>query len=245
VKGLSAFLVMAALSSCGKNETEPPNRLEPPESRLEPGGPPPEESRPFQQGFTQRPPRDFPGLPPPVDPLLDEAVLAALPEKALRASEESRARAQTEILTFLDELERAAPEEFPSLVARIRKAAVEQVSEGALSYGSAESFYRDFLYPNDGEAVDAASRGKAFVLTGAVAPHNMLDVADGFKLFETTPYVHEPVLLATEYEMSFLRCHLLRRELQKLRDWQELHLVGVFEGKIRRGDLVLRRCVVL
>jgi hypothetical protein len=82
------------------------------------------------------------------------------------------------------------------------------------------------------------------VLTGAVAPHNMVDLADGFKLVETTPYVHEPVLLATGYELSFVRCHLARRELQKLRDWQEVHLLGVVEGKLR-GDLVLRRCVVL
>lgn len=245
MRGLAAVLVLAAVTSCGTDEIEPEKSREAPESRLEPGGPQPEESRPFQQGFTQRPPPDFPGLPPPVEPLLDELKRAALPEKALRASAESRGRAQTEILTLLDELERTAPEEFPSRVARMRKQAVELVNEGALTYRTAESFYREFLYPNDADAADAANRGKAVVLTGAVAPHNMLDVADGFKLFETAPYVHEPVLLATEYEMSFLRCHLARKELQKLRDWQEIHLVGVFEGKMGRGDLVLRRCVVL
>lgn len=245
MRGLSAFLVFAALTSCGKNETESREKLDPPESRLVPSAPPPEESRPFQQGFTQRPPPDFPGLPPPVEPLLDESTLAALPDKADQASPESRGHAQTAILTLLDELERAPPEDFPSLVTRLRKESVARASEGALKYRTAESFYRDFLYPNDGEAVDAATRGKAVVLTGAVAPHSMLDVADGFKLYEQTPYVHEPVLLATEYEMSFLRCHLLRKELQKLRDWQELHVAGVFEGKSGRGDLVLRRCVVL
>jgi hypothetical protein len=245
VRRISAVLVLAALASCGKDERERPPRLEPPESKLEPGGPPPGESRPFQQGFTQRPPPDFPGLPPPVEPLLDESELAALPDKEQRASAESRDRAQAAILSLLDELESAPPEEFSSVVARLRKQAIERVNEGALTYRSADSFYRDFIYPNDGEAVDAANRGNAFVLTGAVAPHNMLDQADGFKLFETTPYVQEPVLLATEYEMSFLRCHLLRKELQMLRDWQEVHLVGVFEGKSSRGDLVLRRCVVL
>jgi hypothetical protein len=52
------------------------------------------------------------------------------------------------------------------------------------------------------------------------------------------------VLLATDYELSFVRCHLARRELQKLRDWQEVHLLGILEGKLR-GDLVLRRCVAL
>jgi hypothetical protein len=245
VRGLSAFLVVAVLLSCGKNETEPKKDLEPVESRLEPGGPPPEESHPFQQGFTQRPPPDFPGLPPPAEPLLDESELAALPDKERSASAESRERAQAAILSLLDELESAPPEDFSSVVARLREQAIERVNEGALTYRSADSFYKEFIYPNDGEAVDAANRGMAFVLTGAVAPHNMLDQADGFKLFETTPYVQEPVLLATEYEMSFLRCHLLRKELQLLRDWQEVHLVGVFEGKSGRGDLVLRRCVVL
>jgi hypothetical protein len=72
----------------------------------------------------------------------------------------------------------------------------------------------------------------------------MLDLPDGFKLFEQTPYAHEPVLLATDFELAFLRCHLARKELQKLLDWQEVHILGIVEGKLQ-GDLVLKRCVVL
>lgn len=113
-----------------------------------------------------------------------------------------------------------------------------------MSYRTAEELFREFLFPNDEKAAEELYRGKVVILTGSVAPHNMVDLADGFKLVEQTPYVHEPVLLATDYELSFVRCHLARRELQKLRDWQEVHLLGILEGKLR-GDLVLRRCVAL
>jgi hypothetical protein len=113
-----------------------------------------------------------------------------------------------------------------------------------VSYRTAREPFREFLFPNDENAAAGRYAGRWVVLTGEVAPHNMVDLADGFKLVEQTPYVHEPVLLATDYELSFVRCHLARPELQKLRDWQEVHLLGILQGKLR-GDLVLRRCVVL
>ena len=149
---------------------------------------------------------------------------------------------QAELEALVDELERTGGGE--ALVARIRSRATESAREGRLIYRTAEELFREFLFPNDEKRAEERYRGTLVLLTGAVAPHNMVDLADGFKLVERTPYVHEPVLLATEYELSFVRCHLARREIQKLRDWQDVHLLGEVQGKVR-GDLVLRRCVAL
>jgi len=232
------LVLLALLAACDNVREE---SSEPVESRLEPSGPPPGERHPLREGFTKRPPKDTPGLPPPTAPLLTEVERAQLEDRTLAISAESRERAQADLLALVDELERSGGE--PGLLDRIRLKATESAREGRVSYRTAEELFREFLFPNDEKAVEERYLGKLVVLTGAVAPHNMVDLADGFKLVEQTPYVHEPVLLATDYELSFVRCHLARRD-QKLRDWQEVHLLGIVEGKLR-GDLVLRRCIVL
>ena len=233
---LVLFLLLAACGQVGEESSGPL------ESRLEPSAPAPGERRPLHEGFTQRPPKETPGLPPPTAPLLTDVEREALEAGSLEVSAEERERAQTGLLALVDEFE--STEEGRALLARIRSKATEDAREGRVSYRTAEELFREFLFPNDEKAAEERYRGKVVVVTGAVAPHNMVDLADGFKLVEQTPYVHEPVLLATDYELSFVRCHLSRRELQKLRDWQEVHLVGVVEGK-SRGDIVLHRCIVL
>jgi hypothetical protein len=224
---LAVLLLLLLSSACGKTEEETPPAID---SRLEPSAPPPEERRPLREGFTQRPPRDTPGLPPPIEPLVVGDATA---------SPEERARTQDYLLTRLDALSSST-----AVLAEIQTQAREAVKEGRLPYVRAEALFREFLFPNDPKAAEERYAGKLVALTGSVAPHNMTDLTDGFKLVEQTPYVQEPVLLATEYELSFVRCHLARPEMQPLRDWQDVHLVGVLEGKLR-GDLVLKRCVVL
>jgi hypothetical protein len=224
---LALLLLLLLSSACGRTEEKPARQIE---SHLEPSAPPPEERRPLKEGFTQRPPRDTPGLPPPIEPLV-----VGKPD----ASPAERARAQQELLSRLDALADSS-----AVLPEIQSKARDGVRDGRLPYVRAEALFREFLFPNDEKAAEARYVGKLVVLTGSVAPHNMTDLADGFKLVEQTPYVQEPVLLATEYELSFVRCHLARPEMQPLRDWQDVHLVGVVEGKLR-GDLVLKRCVVL
>lgn len=228
------LVYLLVFAACRSNVAE--EAIAPPESRLEPSAPPASERRPLHEGFTQRPPKDTPGLPPPAEPLLSEMDRAELEAKSLRVSPEERDRAQSDLLVLVEEFEESGEGSV------IRSKAREDVREGRVPYKTAEELFREFLFPNDEEAAEERYRGRAVVLTGAVAPHNMVDLADGFKLVETTPYVHEPVLLATEYELSFVRCHLARPE--KLRDWQDVHLLGVVEGK-SRGDVILRRCIVL
>lgn len=225
------LLLLAACGNVAEDSAAPP-------SRIEPSAPPPGERHPLREGFTQRPPKDTPGLPPPAEPLVGDVERAELEARSLRVSPEERERAQVELLVLVDEFEKSGDG------AGVRSKARDDVREGRVTYRTAEELFREFLFPSDEKAVEERYRGKVVVLTGAVAPHNMVDLADGFKLVETTPYVHEPVLLATDYELSFVRCHLARKELQRLRDWQEVHLLGVVEGKLQ-GDIVLRRCVVL
>jgi hypothetical protein len=226
-------VLVLLLPACGTERESHPV-----ESRLNPSAPPPEERRPLKEGFPQRPPKGAPGLPPPAEPLLSDGEQADLDLMLATVSQEERGRAQTELLARVDQFEKTGDR------STIRSLATDHARAGRVSYKTAEAFFREFLFPNDDSAAVERYRGKVVVLSGAVAPHNMVDLADGFKLIEQTPYVHEPVLLATEFELSFVRCHLARPELQKLRDWQDVHLLGVVEGKLR-GDVILKRCVVL
>jgi hypothetical protein len=226
-------LLLALLPACGRDGAKD-DEHPPPESRIEPSAPLPEDSRPFPEGYTQRPPKNAPWLPPAPPPLVD-AISEENPSGAARDA------AQSEILALVAEFER---EGSLAIVSRIREVVTVHVTGGNVSYRSGEAFYKEYIYPRDIDEADSAYRGRVVVLTGSVAPHNMLDLPDGFKLYEQTPYVHEPVLLATDFELAFIRCHLARKELQKLLDWQEVHIFGVVEGKLQ-SDLVLRRCVVL
>ena len=72
----------------------------------------------------------------------------------------------------------------------------------------------------------------------------MKDFADGFKLIEQNPYVHDPLLLATDYELSFVECRLAQPRFQMLRDWQPIHFIAEVEGK-NASDVMLGRCIVL
>jgi hypothetical protein len=249
-------LVLAFASACGKRASEA-NATDSAEGELRTIPPPPSQSRTLKQGFTQRPPRDTPGLPPPIPPLLDEGERVALDRKRGTIAAIDRERAQEEINALVSRFEQDSgdgageragewngAENRDALLDRLRSLAVSDAKEARIGYATAEALYRSYLFPNDVEAAEREYAGKFVLLEGVVAPHNMLDLADGFKLFEETPYVHDPVLLATDYELSFVRCHLAEAELQKLRDWEEVHILGVVEGK-KRGDVVLRRCVVL
>ncbi len=230
-----SFVLLLALAACGTSEEPSGGR---PDSRLKPSGPPPEERRPLKEGFTQRPPRDTPGLPPPTKPLFTEIEVEELEARNAASAPADRERARTDLLRLMEEFEKSGD------ASTVGSRAIESAKTGWIRYRTAEALFREFLFPNDEKTVAERYEGEVVLLLGAVAPHNMVDLADGFKLVEQTPYVHEPVLLATEYELSFVRCHLARPEIQKLRDWQEVHLLGIVEGKIR-GDLVLRRCIVI
>lgn len=247
MKGPLVLLLLFALSSsCGQNrsekETNDPRVGSDDELRSTP--PPSSESRTLKQGFTQRPPRDTPGLPPPIPPLLDDEERAALDGRRATVAAEDRERAQEEIGSLVARFENDASKDPGALLGRLRSVAVGYAKEGRIGYLTAEALYRRYLFPNDPHDADREYAGKYVLLEGVVAPHNMLDLADGFKLYEETPYVHDPVLLATEYELTFVRCHLAEAEIQKLRDWEEVHILGMVDGK-RRGDVVLRGCVVL
>lgn len=211
------------------------------DSRLEYSAPAPSESRPIPQGFTHRPPPGTQGLPPPAPPLLTPEEERGYREARDSASEAARRQAQEELLSILERFER---EEDP-LEGRdaLRAAVVDRLSRGLVPWLTADELHERYRFPNE-ERAQSVLQGTLVALTGTVAPHSMLDPADGFKVFDQAPYVHQPVLLATEHELSFVRCLLARPELQKLRDWEEAHFVGVVSGK-ERTDVVLRRCVVL
>lgn len=247
---VAALSLLTIFAACGKPpEPEPAS----PASKAESSGlshrtPPPGESHPFRQGFTQRPPRDTKGLPPPAEPLFTTDEAAGLEEAARSATAVERQRAQEELRGWIETFETRAPglgaKNLEALIAKIRGAARDAARAGRIDYRSAEALYRAFIYPNDVVEAERRYQGKVVLLTGAVAPHNMLDLADGFKLFERTPYVQQPALLATDFELSFVRCHLAAPELQTLADWQEIHVLGIVEGK-ERGDVILTHCVVV
>lgn len=177
-------------------------------------------------------------MPPLPEPFLTEsereAALAARAEPSVR----SREAAEKDLLDAMAAF--AASGELAGLYQTAR----EHALAGRIEHMSANALYEIYLYPNDEDEANARYQGRPVVLTGRVAPHNMTDAADGFKLFEQTPYAHEPVLLETEQELVFVRCRLARPEIQKLQDWQEIHILGVVAGK-DRGDVVLDDCVVL
>lgn len=238
-----AGLVLAAGCSEGeraaRGEDERPVSASQP--RVEPSSPEPSASHPLRRGFTQRPPRDAPGLPPLPEPFLTPEERASLPRELDEVAARARAEAETEILESVRQFEaRGEVEDVGALATRVR----EHAREGRIEHMSANDLFEIYMYPNDADAANARYRGRPVVLTGRVAPHNMTDPADGFKLFEQAPYAHEPVLLETEQELVFVRCRLARPEIQKLRDWQEIHVLGIVDGK-DRGDVVLEGCVVL
>lgn len=239
--GLSMALLLVPAFLLVRCEEPPPRNTGRESRRIEPSAPPSDESRPIPQGYTHQPPRNAPGLPPPIAPFLSDSERDELASKEVAISRDAQIRADDELSALIEAFEAHATE---GLVAELGERAREHAREGRLRYMSADELYRVFLFPNDVERASAELHGRLVVLTGVVAPHNMTDLADGFKLFEQTPYVHEPVLLATHQELAFVRCRLARPEEQKLRDWQEIHVIGFVDGK-DRGDVVMDRCVVL
>jgi hypothetical protein len=131
------LVLLLLLAACGRVGEE---SSEPLESRLEPSAPPPEERQPLREGFTQRPPKDTPGLPPPGAPLLDDAERAELEAKTLMVSAEARNGAQADLLALVDEFERTGDE--PGLLDGIRSTATESAREGRVSYRTAEDLFR-------------------------------------------------------------------------------------------------------
>ena len=223
------LLVLVALfGGCQAEEPSPPSPREP--------APDVTESRPLKQGFTQRPSPDTPGLPPQIEPLLDEAEVAAA---AARPGAFPAAQRELDVLVKAFE-ERPDPD----AAARIRERATELARDGALPYRDVEVLYAEYLFPNVTAEVDAKYKGKLVLLEGTVAPANMRDMADGFKLVDQDPYVHDPMLLSIDYELSFVECSLAHPAAQPLRDWQPVHVIAEVVGK-RYSDLMLQRCVVL
>ena len=230
------FVACGAWLGCSESGRAPV-----PESHAEPAPVnEPLDSRPLKQGFTQRPSPDTPGLPPPIAPLLDEGALERAQALAAELSPRDRDQAQKELRDLVEAFER---DPSPDVVDHIRETATAEASRGRLSYMTVASLYAEYLFPHDVEAQDAKYKGKLMVLEATVAPHNMKDMADGFKLVEQNPYVHDPLLLATDYELSFVECHLAHPEAQPLRDWQPIHVLAEVEGK-KRSDVLLRRCIV-
>ena len=199
------------------------------------------ESNPLRQGFTQRPSPDTPGLPPPIEPILSEEEISLASELALETSSTDAVFAQGNIDVIVGSYEK---EPSKALLSRLRELSVKEAKAGRISYLTVQELYARYLFPNDLNSADEMYQGKFVLLSGTVSPSNMKDMADGFKLIEQNPYEHNPLLLATDYELYFVECQLAQASLQKLRDWQPIHLVASVEGK-KRGDLLLRRCIVL
>ena len=236
VRGFEYAIVVAAVSASSCAEPDAPA-----DDAASPRPGMPAESNPLRQGFTQNPDPDTPGLPPPIPPFLTDAERDAADEMRLELSEAEAAAAQDELASLVEAFERDADE---AIVAAIRDAALKLTRRGRILHEPVATLYQDYLFPNSQADADAKYRGKLVVLTGRVAPLNMKDFADGFKLIEQNPYVHDPLLLATDYELSFVECRLAQPELQLLRDWQPIHFVAEVEGK-KASDVMLRRCVVL
>ncbi len=214
-----------ALSACGSPDADRPEVFQ--------HGPPAEE-RAFRQGYTQAPPRGAPGFPPSIDAWLttEEAEQASSAGENLSVDDRRDAQAVLSKALLRFDLE------------GLQALALVEARAGRLPYRTAARLHRDYLFPSSEEEANARYQGRFVVLTGRVAPKSMLDTADPFKVFEEEPYVHEPVLLETDFEFTFVRCHLAKPNMQLLRDWQEVHVLGVVEGK-QRGDVVIEECVVI
>ena len=229
-------LLCAALSVVGCNRLEETKGAEP-----APGVGKPAESNPLRQGFTQNPAPDTPGLPPPIPPFLSDAERAAARMMAAENTGAGAIEAQRELEALVEAFERDPSSE---LVVRIRETAFRLAKRGHILYVGTDTLYADYLFPNSEADADAQYKGKLVVFTGRIAPWNMKDFADGFKLIEQNPYVHDPLLLATDYELSFVECLLARPQFQLLRDWQPIHFLAEVDGK-KESDVMLGRCIVL
>ena len=217
----------------------PPEQDRDPSPQLPPGAP--RESNPLRQGFTQNPDPDTPGLPPPIPPFLSDSENESAASMAEELSEAEARKAQRELAALVEAFEHEPDE---TLVERIRETALALAKRGRIVHVTTDALYAAYLFPNPEAEADAKYKGKLVVLTGRVAPANMRDFADGFKLIEQDPYVHDPLLIATDYELSFVECRLARPEFQLLRDWQPIHFVAEVEGK-KASDVMLHRCIVL
>src|SRR5574341_1434097 len=97
------LVCLLLLAACGRVDDSKAQ----PTSRLEPSAPPPGERHPLHEGFTQRPPKDTPGLPPPAGPLVSDADRAELAARGLRVSQEERERTQDDLLALVDAFEKS------------------------------------------------------------------------------------------------------------------------------------------
>lgn len=215
-------------SACGDNRRTPEPE---PERVAEPA------RNPIRQGFTGEPPAAAVELPPP-PPLLSEEELEAARKKTPTAEE--REAAQRELRRLLAEFgerpERRAVE-------RIRAVAIQHARQGRLHLTSAFDLYKEYEFPNEPARADAKYKNQVIVLTGTVLPHNVAEIADIYKIFEREPYVQDPLLLKTGFDVTFVRCQLAQPSLQKLSDWQPIQLAGIVQGKVG-SDVVLDQCVV-
>lgn len=232
------FLLLIGLTLACAQPDEPRKGEAAPQRR---DVPKPDESNPLRQGFTQRPSPDTPGLPPPIPPLLNDDEAAAAAEARAELNERDVAEAQATLETQVRAFETDPSTE--SLQA-VGETAVALVRQGRVLHRAVVELYADYLFPNPEDEANAKYQGKLAVFSGTVAPHNMRDFADGFKLIEQNPYIHDPLLLATDYELSFVECRLVQPDFQPLRDWQPIHFLAEVRGK-RNSDLLLDHCVVL
>ena len=198
-------------------------------------------SDPLRQGFTQRPAPDTPGLPPPIPPLLSLEERADAMKRRERLTSTELDEAQRELAAIVATFE-ADPAD--DLVVKLRQTATALALRGRIDHLTIADLYGAYLFPNPESETDAKYKGRLVLLTGTVAPANMKDFADGFKLIEQNPYVHDPLLLATDYELSFVECRLAHPAHRALRDWEPIHFVAEVEGK-RTSDVLLKRCIVL
>lgn len=232
----ATLLLGAALSGVGCGRPEATKEAEPEVRTGEP-----EESNPLRQGFTQNPDPDTPGLPPPIPPFLNDAERTAARMMTAEVTEADAIDAQRELEALVEAFEREPSAE---LVDQLRETVLALAKRGHIVHVSTDTLYADYLFPNSEAEADASYQGRFVVLTGRIAPANMKDFADGFKLIEQNPYVHDPLLLATDYELSFVECRLAQPRFQLLRDWQPIHFIAEVEGK-NASDVMLGRCIVL